>query len=290
MSWIWSLPAILCVTLAGVFYPVFTRRGREPMPVGLEGDPREELAAWRDGVLMQLKELELESSRAGESSALRASLEQELAEILTRQDALTATGSIPNGTAPVDPKKSPLDMAMGVAVILFAGVITSGLYLFLGTPREIAPGSASNPAIPHEIATMVEQAAQRLQSNPDDIEGWMRLARSYVVLNRVNDALAAYEQILSRHPEEIDAVIALAELELQSPDSRLQRSGAQRLEALLTRQPDHPDALWYLGAVALRAGDREKARTLWKRLLPLLPPGSKAIKTVEQGLAQIGPP
>jgi cytochrome c-type biogenesis protein CcmH len=41
------------------------------------------------------------------------------------------------------------------------------------------------------IEGMVGNLAERLKQSPDDIEGWERLVRSYVVLNRPNDALEA---------------------------------------------------------------------------------------------------
>ncbi len=41
------------------------------------------------------------------------------------------------------------------------------------------------------IEGMVSNLAEKLKQSPDDIEGWERLVRSYVVLNRPNDALEA---------------------------------------------------------------------------------------------------
>jgi cytochrome c-type biogenesis protein CcmH len=41
------------------------------------------------------------------------------------------------------------------------------------------------------IEGMVANLAEKLNQSPDDIEGWERLVRSYVVLNRPNDALDA---------------------------------------------------------------------------------------------------
>ncbi|UXN60764.1 c-type cytochrome biogenesis protein CcmI [Phyllobacterium zundukense] len=41
------------------------------------------------------------------------------------------------------------------------------------------------------IEGMVANLAEKLKQSPDDVEGWERLVRSYVVLNRPNDALEA---------------------------------------------------------------------------------------------------
>lgn len=42
------------------------------------------------------------------------------------------------------------------------------------------------------IASMVEGLAARLEDNPDDLEGWIQLARAYLVLGRREDARTAF--------------------------------------------------------------------------------------------------
>jgi cytochrome c-type biogenesis protein CcmH len=41
------------------------------------------------------------------------------------------------------------------------------------------------------IRTMVERLAARLEANPDDADGWQRLARAYAVLGDTQKAEAA---------------------------------------------------------------------------------------------------
>ncbi len=41
------------------------------------------------------------------------------------------------------------------------------------------------------IEGMVSGLAERLKSNPDDVEGWLRLIRSYSVLGRPEEAVEA---------------------------------------------------------------------------------------------------
>ncbi|MEO5334706.1 MAG: tetratricopeptide repeat protein [Magnetococcus sp. YQC-5] len=286
MTWIWILPVILTIALAGVFYPVFTRRGGLPLPAGLEGDVRLELASQRDGILMQLKEMELDAGATDPLTATnRAELEQELALVLTRLDATAnKQATVPSViTAP----RSPVDISIAFSSMLLVAVLTGGSYLFLGTPEEIAPGVESK-VVPAEFAAMVDQAAQKLQATPDDLPAWMRLARSYMVLNRLDDAMKAYTHILTRHPDALDAAVGLATLHMQSDNPQLHVQGIKRFEGILARQPDQPEALWFLGGAAFRAGDRDKALVLWRRLQPLLQPGTPARKTVDQAILEIG--
>ncbi|MBF0427944.1 MAG: tetratricopeptide repeat protein [Magnetococcales bacterium] len=288
MTWLWTLPILLIASLAGVFYPVFTQRGGSPLPVGLEGDPHGDLAAQRDGILMQLKEMEMDGSDT-ESGPIRNSLEMELATILTRLDAmepLPATGPITTTTP-----RTALDISIALSVMLLITVLSGGLYVAMGTPGKIAPATAeATQAIPAEIAIMVEQAAIRMQATPDDLAGWMRLARSYVVINRPDEAMNAYTHILSRHPDALEAAVALSELQIQNPNLQLQEQAIKRFEEILAKKPDQTEALWFLGGAAFRSGDKQKALTLWTRLMPLLPPGSPALKTVEQAIGQLKKP
>ena len=50
------------------------------------------------------------------------------------------------------------------------------------------------------IAGMVESLAAKLQENPDNFEGWMRIIRSYVVLDQRPKAQAALQTALKTFP------------------------------------------------------------------------------------------
>ena len=81
------------------------------------------------------------------------------------------------------------------------------------------------------IAGMVARLRARLAQNPQDAEGWAMLARSYEVLGRQADALAALRKLapLVTGParEEVNAAIARLEAQLANGDAREQgESGA----------------------------------------------------------------
>jgi cytochrome c-type biogenesis protein CcmH len=47
------------------------------------------------------------------------------------------------------------------------------------------------------VASLAENLADRLASNPDDGEGWLLLAKSYWYMKRVDDALDAYSKAVA---------------------------------------------------------------------------------------------
>jgi len=61
------------------------------------------------------------------------------------------------------------------------------------------------------IETMVDGLDERLRENPQDLEGWFRLVRSYVVLGRADDARDAVRRATEALGEESEGARRLAE-------------------------------------------------------------------------------
>ena len=62
------------------------------------------------------------------------------------------------------------------------------------------------------IRGMVQRLADRLHADGSDVEGWLRLVRSYAVLgdrDKAKDAAADAERALSDHPEEVKRIDGL---------------------------------------------------------------------------------
>jgi len=59
------------------------------------------------------------------------------------------------------------------------------------------------------IRGMVEGLAAKMEQNPDDLAGWLRLGRAYTVLGETAKAKHAYEQVLRLDPGNSDALEAL---------------------------------------------------------------------------------
>ena len=289
MDLIWTLPILLTVTLAGVVYPLFSRRASRPLPQDLEDNPWLELEQQRDRLLHQLKEWQMEGEEAtdAESVSIRAGLEQDLADVLARLDRMAAPPTQETGETKTL-SRNPVDMAFGVAGFVLLAVLTGGLYLMLGTPvTESPPVATSDAPSPQAIQEMVTKLAQRLESEPDNISGWLRLARSRAVLGDFSGAVAAYTHVLSRQVDNLEAAVGLASLQVQSDNAEQVKMGASLFTAILKKNPKQPTALWFLGALAARAGDTSRAIELWQRLLPLLPEGSKSQATVKKTLEDL---
>jgi len=147
----------------------------------------------------------------------------------------------------------------------------------------VPPGGQALLALPEAeraqaIRGMVEGLAARLEAQPDDLEGWQRLARSWQALDEPEKALAAYARTADIAPDQFPVLDAYADalLALHDPDTRLDAPARKAMENLLERSPNNALALWLVGLDEVAAGNQLAATALWQRLLALLPEGTPA--------------
>jgi cytochrome c-type biogenesis protein CcmH len=127
------------------------------------------------------------------------------------------------------------------------------------------------------IQSMVDRLAARLQQQPDDLEGWRKLARAYGVLNRLDDARTAWAKAAALAPDKLDVQLDYANAlisGLPDLDHNLPVAFVSTVSHIRTLAPDNPLGLYYGGLVARAAGKVAEARQLWERVLGLLPTGS----------------
>lgn len=100
------------------------------------------------------------------------------------------------------------------------------------------------------IRSMVERLAARLETEPEDVEGWRRLGQSYVVLNDPLGAAEAYAK-----------AVAL--------------------------EPNHPETLFRAGVAAAQVNDRVAALGYFESLRRLIPEDSDAYRTVNDAIERL---
>lgn len=138
------------------------------------------------------------------------------------------------------------------------------------------------------IEQMVAGLAARLANEPDDRDGWLRLARSYAVLGRVPEQIDALLAAAARDMSDEGLVIHLAEVILQS--GRSERYAA-RISALLDQLPPaattNPQWLFFRGHFAASQGDVKRARDSWAKLLAAMPEDSELAQLLQQKIAEL---
>jgi cytochrome c-type biogenesis protein CcmH len=142
------------------------------------------------------------------------------------------------------------------------------------------------------IRGMVENLAARLAKQPDDVEGWRMLARSYRVLGDHAKAAEAARQVASRLPNDAGAQRDYADalLALERDDAPLSAAAIDQLQRLAALDADNPEALYFLGRAAAEQGDRARAKTYWQRLQARMPADAPQRAELQKLIDQLGAP
>jgi cytochrome c-type biogenesis protein CcmH len=269
MLTLWIVAALLIVAaLAFVLVPLLRprpRRGpslREANLAVLRGQRREIESDLALGLLPQ---------EARESA---------LAELAARADEDLAAGA----EAQSGPARRPWAVAAFFAVLIPA--VTVGVYLWVGTPAATDPAAqaaaqaaagAGPDGMPtdHQIEAMVATLEQKMKENPNDVQGWMLLARSLAATGKVEKALAAYQHLAQIAPQDASVLADYADVLGASRGRDLSGEPTELVMRALKIDPSHPKALALAATAAMNSGDFAGAVAYWERLYAVVPPGSQ---------------
>jgi cytochrome c-type biogenesis protein CcmH len=138
------------------------------------------------------------------------------------------------------------------------------------------------------IEGMVGKLAERLQQNPDDADGWTRLGRAYLVLDKPDKAVDAYAHAAKLKPDDVDLKQQYAEAIVEAGGGDNPPDAATALfRQVLDADPQNAEALWYVGIAEASAGHAQTAHDLWTRLLAQLPADAPVRQQVQDRLAAL---
>ncbi len=251
----WLLAAAMLLVALALLLPALTGGGREG---GVERD-KLNIAVFHD----QLAELEAERAEGTLSDtqyqAARRELQRELLDEVDEGGGEQATRVRGRLLAP--------------AVALLVPLLTVGLYLQLGESHLLTDEGQAELAqaeqAAHDMANvdqMVQQLADRLQQDPNDLEGWQMLGRSLLATQRYADAAQAFAQAVRIAGEQPDLLADYAEALAMASDGQLLGDPLELVGRVLAMQPMHEKGLWLAGIAAFQRGDFAAALDYWQRL------------------------
>ncbi|HYO92098.1 MAG TPA: c-type cytochrome biogenesis protein CcmI, partial [Pyrinomonadaceae bacterium] len=180
------------------------------------------------------------------------------------------------------------------------------LYFQIGTPQAItqerqqalpraqqeeetmADASARQPGAPtqQEIEQRVSRLAARLKENPEDVQGWLMLARSYYNFKRYREASDAYARAVALSGNDAGLWADYAESLALANDSQLQGQPLELINRALQLDPNNQKALWLAGNAAFQTRDFQQAISYWEKLRKLLPEGSEGAQSVSASIEE----
>ncbi len=154
--------------------------------------------------------------------------------------------------------------------VVFIAAMSLGLYAYQGRPGLPSGGA---PGEQPDIEAMVASLATRLKADPDDLNGWKMLGRSYMTLQNFAGAADAYERAAEiEESQNAQTLVDLGAALLARDNAGIQGRTAALFESALALDPNNPNALFYGGIAALNRGNTELAAARWEILLGLNPP------------------
>lgn len=212
--------------------------------------------------------------------AARAALEDRAADELQEPASPDPAES---GPAPV-PRRTITGISLALALPLLAVTI----YLLTGNPGAIpaTPSGAAHQDQGPEVESMVQRLQQRLRDQPNDIEGWHMLARSWLVLGRYQEAALAYQHLLGLQPNDPDLLADYADTLASKAGGNLQGEPEQLAARALQQDPRNLKAMSLWGSAAWQRGDFAMAIERWQPVLNIAAPGSELAEATAASIAQ----
>lgn len=121
------------------------------------------------------------------------------------------------------------------------------------------------------IRNMVDRLAGRLEENPNDVEGWLQLARSYEVLGQPENARDALARAAEIAPENVEVLSRYARALRAAAGQRQTETSVEISRRIVELDPKNAEALWFVGVHHAAEGRLDKARELFDRALAQLP-------------------
>ena len=198
------------------------------------------------------------------------------------------------------PAAAASDRRPAYAVAFAVPVIALVLYLQVGNPLSKPQG---RPAPPPEspaaessqpgsqmtqqnIEANVAALAKRLEQNPNDVQGWTMLGRSYTSMEKYKEARDAYAKATALKSDDADLWADYAFAMAMANGQHLQGAPQELITKSLQLDPDNAKGLELAGSAAFETKNYKQAIDYWQRLLAKTPPGSELAQTISQRIDQ----
>ena len=173
--------------------------------------------------------------------------------------------------------RSSAALGVGIVIALAMPILSMMLYSHWTTWDWSTGGTmrAANADAVHEMDEAIVALERRLAQQPEDIESWMLLGRSYMSLRRFDDAAQAFRRAAALDGQNSPQILAdLGEALALSDPEGLQGEAGAIFERVLAMSASHPKGLWYGGLNAYENANWALADERLTLLLTMSPPAT----------------
>ncbi len=295
---------ILILVIVVLAYPLWNKTSA-PIPMGLEASADQEridLEIEKQTLLNSLADLDLDLAQnrltPSDYQRLKGIDENRLGRILDSMDSLpakTAPASPPSRSGL--PSHAAMKWAGSAALSLVVIGTAAGIYghihgkIGLEAQKRVAeqggvPGSQGMP----NPAEMVARLEKRLKENPNDLQDQIMAGRSYMTLQRIEDARKAWSKVVELDYGNYEGHFFLGLIQLQTApldDPKSSEEALSHLETALVKVPRDPAMLWYKGVALLRLKQYALVDKSWTESFQNLAPGTEDADFVKKALQSL---
>lgn len=240
-----------------------------------EGNNRGNTQVYRQ----QLLDLEKEHAQ-GQIS--QASFEQTRAELLGR--VLEDTSAAQDVAVGKSSRAGVSAMVLAVCLPV-AAMFT---YVWLGQPLGLDPqmvATEESQKLP-ALEAMASALALKLETDPDNFQGWVMLGRSYSALNQFSKALSAYQKALALKKDD-DIALERAEVLAQLQGGDFTGEPWAVIRQVLAKNPRHFNGLLLAGSASYAQGDYQKTIQYWLQARSQLKDTDPELKGLDMALNEV---
>ena len=175
-------------------------------------------------------------------------------------------------------------------------VLAVSLYLAIGNTKALLPQpAAEHPSMSAgegqgghpDFSSVMENLITKLEDNPDNVEGWLMLGRTYAMMQRFNEAKEAYEKALALTPEDSAIITDYADIVAMTNNGSLVGKPTELIKKALSLDPNNPKALALAGTAEFEEKRYKEAARYWEKLAALIPPSeAELVQSVNDSIAE----
>ncbi len=289
---------ILAVVLIVLLYPL-ARFYKRPILMGeaaILDEQQVSLSIEKNALLRTMSELEIDYAQeklsADDYNRIKITSEHQLLALLNQLEGARQITMVehPSSTG------KPWGVMLGMGIWIVAGAIgvstlvhgkISRHQIAASSPEESGASAGAAPTGMPDPVKMVARLEARLKANPNDLNGQMMLGRSYMAMDRWEDAKKTWQKVLEIDERNGTAHASLGEILLRTHapgDKGIAEEALAHFDKAMISAPQDPSINWGRGVALVQIGRLAEAEVSWTEVFRALPPGSQESEMVKKAL------
>ena len=189
-----------------------------------------------------------------------------------------------------DPAAKKEKPAVWTAVVLAIALPVSamGFYMWVGEPAALNPMAlkSEDKVGAVELAKMAESLAQKLEEKPENLQGWVMLARTYRTLEEYDASIKAYDRALKLTADD-DLRLERVEVLAMQRQGNFEGEPWDVILDILQRDPQHYAALLMAGSASYAHEKYADALSYWQKARQPLTPDNPDVPSLDDAIASV---